>query len=814
MSAGSATAVREARPVDGTSAGRPAVTTPAPAGPTRGAAAAVVDVVVLVGVLALVLVPLLPVYGGASALPAVVGGLVLGTGVAFWAAARRWSAPVTVAALTVTYLLAGGPLAAPTTTVAGVVPTAATAVELARGAASTWKQVLTLQPPIGTSGSLLVAAYLLALVGSAVAVSVTLRVRRPAVAAAAALAPLAVMVGVILLGTRAPVPPPLLTGTVVVLVLLPWAAARSGLLRARRVVALGSLVAVAAVAAVAGAPLVVGDTPRFVVRDRITPPFDPRDYPSPLSAFRHFVKEGEDSTLLTVEGLPDGARVRLATMDRYDGVVWNVSSDGSADASGEFRRVGDVLEPSVVGRSARVTVEVGDLTGVWLPTVGMASSFDLGAASDELRYNDATGAAVLVGGVRRGLTYDVDVVVPPEPDPAEIGAAPEASVTLPDVVGAPDVIAVTAPDVARDAGDPSDVAATLTGWLSEEGYFSHGVAPEDFPSLSGHGAYRMTQLLGGDVMVGDDEQYASALALLAREMGLPARVVLGFVPEASGGAPVDLTGEDVRAWVEIAFVGHGWVPFDPTPPPTQTPQEDQLDAPSQPDPQVVQPPPPPPDAVTPPDEDTEQPTTDDPQEDEDAAALWLRVARVAGVAAVPVVLLLLPFLVVGALKARRRRRRRRSPDTSARVAGGWDEVLDQARDLRRPVAPLATRQEGARELASAFADADAGEARTLAATVHDLAGQADRAVFAPGTPTDADAAAYWQRVEAAVAAMTRTVGWRRRVRARLSTASLRAARRRERTTAAAAAPPPPPPRRSSRRRRARGRRPTGARVRT
>ncbi|NKY41533.1 DUF3488 and transglutaminase-like domain-containing protein, partial [Cellulomonas septica] len=499
----------------------------------------------------------------------------------------------------------------------------------------------------------------------------------------------------------------------------PWAAARTGLLRPRRVVGLGSLVVVAVAAGVVGAPAVVGDTPRYVVRDEIVPPFDPRDYPSPLSAFRHFVKLGEDTTLLTVRGLPDGARVRLATMDRYDGVVWNVSGDGSADASGEFRRVGQVLEPSVDGDQAQVEVEIGALSGVWLPTVGMATSFDLGASSGALRYNDATGAAVLVGGVRKGLTYDVDVVVPPTPEPSDIGAAPAAAVTLPEVVGAPDVVAVTAPDVARDAGDPAEVATALTKWLSEKGYFSHGVAPEDYPSLSGHGAFRMTALLGGDLMVGDGEQYASALALLAREMGLPARVVIGFEPEPSGGEPVELTGDDIRAWVEIAFTGYGWVPFDPTPPPTQTPQEDQQQAPTQPDPQVVQPPPPPPDAVTPPDEDTEQPTTDDPQDDADGNAVWRLVARIAGIASIPVVLVLLPFLVVGVLKGRRRRRRRRRADTVGRVAGGWEEVVDHAHDLRRPVPDLATRQEGARALAHAFADAPGPQAAAVAATVHE-----------------------------------------------------------------------------------------------
>lgn len=757
--------------------------------PHRTAGRAAVDVVCLVGMLALALVPLLAVYGGLVALPALVGGLVLGTGVAVLGAARRWSALTVVALVLVVFVLFGGPLAAPSTTVAGVLPTPSTVVELARGAVTSWKQVLTLQPPIGSSGSLLVAMLLLALVGSAVAVSVALRARRGAAAAAAALVPVAAVVAAILLGVRRPTVPPIATGVALVVVLLPWASWRAGLLRPRRVVATGLLAAVAVAAGVLGAPAVAGPTERLVVRDQIVPPFDPRAYPSPLSAFREFVKKDEDAKLFTVAGLPAGARVRLATMDRYDGVVWNVAGDGSAQASGEFRRVGDTVDTTVRGTEAHVDVQIDDLTGVWLPTVGQATSFDVAdrEAAGGLRYNDATGAAVLTGGVHRGLRYGVDVVVPRVPSTDEIGSAPGSDIAQPDLTGEPDAAAITAADVARDAGTPVQIAEALSTWLKEKGYFSHGIVDAgDYASLSGHGADRITSLLAGDIMVGDGEQYAAAMALMARAMGLPARVVLGFVPQdAPAGGPVTVTGKDIQAWVEVSFQGYGWVPFDATPPPEQTPQEDDQQKPSEPDPQVVQPPPPPPAAVTPPDEDTEQPQTDDPASDDDDSARWLRIARVAGVVSIPLILLAAPVLVIVGLKARRRRRRRRSADPVAQVAGGWDEVLDAARDLRRPPGALATRNESARALAASFADAPQGA--LVGARVGALARSADHAVFSAATPSPAQATAYWSDVETAVEAMSHSVGWRRRVRARLSTASLRRDRRRPRRRRGAAA---------------------------
>jgi len=749
----------------------------------REPADAVRDVLVLTAAVALALTPLLPVYGTSAVLPALVGGTVLGAVVTLVGALRRWSALVVVALLVAVYAVAGGALAAPTTTVAGVVPTPATFAALARGAASTWKQVLTLQPPVGTGGTLLVAAFLLALVGTAATLTLTLRVRRPAVASLAAVVPLLVLVAAVVLGTRQPPVPPAVAGTVLAVTGLAWAAWRTGAWRPRRVVATGALVAVAATGGLLGGPLVLADQPRVVVRDEIVPPFDPRDYPSPLASFRRLVKL-DDTVLLTVDGLPQGARVRLATFDRYDGVVFNVAGDGSAQASGEFRRVGDAIDVPVRGEAARVDVTVGALQGVWLPTVGHARSVDLGPVTGDLRFNDATGAAVVTSGVREGMTYSLDVVVPTEPDDDEIGGAAAGSVSQPRSPGMPQAVAVAAADIARDAGTPVQVARAITDHLSEQGYFSHGLTDAgDYPSLSGHGAARLAELVAGDVMVGDGEQYATSAALMISHMGLPTRVVLGFVPgsgddvegDETATVPTDedgaveIRGRDVQAWVEVAFAGHGWVTFDATPPRSRTPEQEQEETDTDPQPQVVQPPALPPDRVTPPDDDTEQPQTEDPPADDSGLALWLRIAAWAGVGLGGLLVLLSPLLAVIALKARRRRRRRRAADPVRRVAGGWDEVVDTARDMGGVPPVAATRRETAR----AWTTTIAARHPAVAARVEALARRADRAVFGAEAPGRSEVEAYWADVDATVVALRRTLPWRRRVRSRASLVSLR-----------------------------------------
>lgn len=746
-----------------------------------------VDAVVLGATTALALLPLAPVYGLRAVLPAVLGGAALGAGAAAVGVLRRWGVLVTTAVLLTVYVLAGAALATPTTTVLGVVPTADSVVLLLSGAITVWKEVLTLDPSLGGSGNLLVAPYLLGLAGSALAVSVARRTgsRR---GAWAALVPLVVLALSVLLGTKATVQP-VVAGVLLVLLLAPWVAARRGTLAPRRVVAAAVMVVAVAAGGASAGPVLGQDRPRLVLRDELVPPFDPKDHASPLSAFRRFVKEWKETDLVTVRGLPEGAGVRLATMDAFDGVVWNVAGAEQADASGQFRRVGETIATGVRGEHARVEVEVHHVPSVWLPTVGYAERFDfVGAGAlrlqGDLRYNDATGTAVLAGGVPDGTRYVVDTVVPPAPDVEEVGNASAGGVRLPEPEAVPEAVPLFAGEIAGTATSPALIAEALEQGLRERGWFSHGLVDSgDAPSLSGHGADRVTTLLTADLMVGDAEQYASAMALMAREMGLPARVVLGLRPdEEEAGAPeVTLTGDDVDAWVEIHFSGYGWVPFFPTPDESKTPREDTPQEQSEPQPQVMQPPPPPPDPVTPPDDDTEQPRTDTPPEPPTADDPLGPVLVLVGILVVPLVVIFGPLLLVAAAKARRRTRRRTAPRTVDRVVGGWEELLDHAYDLRRPAPERATRRETAVHLAGVFAppgDQPPTRRRSgVGGPVAGLAAGADALVFGPGDPSPEQVDAYWAQVDAAVRAMHAAVPTRHRVRARWSTASLRARRR-------------------------------------
>jgi transglutaminase-like putative cysteine protease len=737
-----------------------------------------IDVVALVVALALAQLPMVPVFGAGVLLLPAVAGMLLGTAVALVSAQLRWGTAVTVAVALAGYLLVGPAVAVPGEAALGFLPTGASVLALLSGAVTSWKEVLTLDPELGSAGNVLVAPFLLALVGTVGALTLALRAPRRA-AALGGLVPLAVLATSVLLGTKvsvAPVP----AGIVTVLVLGSWAAWRSGTLAPRRLVSLTAVVAVVVGLGAVTAPWLADQRPRYVLRDEIVPPFDPAEQASPLSAFRKFVKEWSDTDLLTVRGLPDGATVRLATMDAFDGVVWNVAGAEAAEGSGTFRRVGSEVDTLTRGGTrASVEIEVHDLPFVWLPTVGWTQQVTFGtrdaALRDELRYNEATGTAVLTDGVPAGLSWRADVVVPAVPDEADLDRAATASVVLPAPREVPEIVATRAGEIAGTAGSPGLIARSLEEELSTNGYFSHGLVDRgDAPSLSGHGANRITDLLGA-TMVGDGEQYASAMALMARAMGLPARVVLGFVPapDQAGAEEITFTGSDIQAWVEVDFSGYGWVSFFPTPDESQTPREDTSPEQAAAEPAVRQPPPPPQAPVTAPDDDTEQPSTDDRQEQSRDSQLLATLGRVALVGGLPVAVLLGPPLVIAALTRRRRRRRRRAQDPVQRVVGGWEVLLDGATELRRRLPDQATRRELAVSLAASFTaprveEVPVGGGRRavgVGGPVATLAARADAAVFSGREPTEAEIEAYWNQVATTTAAMRRAVPRRLRWRA-------------------------------------------------
>ncbi|RFA17267.1 hypothetical protein B7R21_00575 [Subtercola boreus] len=759
------------------------------------------------------LVGFAPAFGGSGFVLAAGGGLVLGSVIAAVGARFRLNLFILTALTLVAYLLFGSLLAVPSAAIAGVVPTLESLRQLVLGIVFSWKDVLTLQTPVGGFPGTLVVPLLLSLVASVLTLSLALRFRR---GAAWALMPAAAyFIAAIVFGTR-DAALPVLQGAVFIGVALSWwavrrtelaadrrnrpgyaagsgsapdaagadpsqvSAARS--LRTTRLAGGAGLVVVALVIGAVAGGAAGEPVTRDALRDQIEPPLDIHAYASPLVSFRKYVRDDKENVLFTVQGLPDNARVRLATLDAYDGIVYNVAADGSA-ASGDFRRVSEEVPSSanastVPTTPATLNVTVGDLTGPWVPDVGSVDAVtfspDTGRAKElanSLHYNAATGVSLSTLGLTTGDSYSMNVSIPVIPSDDALKTDSIAPVAMPKVSGVADAVSSLGSNYAGDASDPLTQIRNLATSLSQNGFFSHGLEGES-PSRAGHGEERLSSMLSAPQMVGDDEQYAVMMALMARELGYPARVVMGFYPAKYEGASAaqQITGDDLHAWVEVDFQKAGWVPFDPTPPKDQVPTAEAPKPRSDPKAQVLQPPPPPQEpADLPPDVRTDN-ADQNQQPQQDGFPVFVYYA--AGGGLLLLLVLLTPLLVVGALKLRRRKRRRNAEQAADRLSGGWDEIVDRAGDLGTPVPVGVTRRETASTLAEAYPTVG----------VVGVAERADNGIFGPGEPTPADVEGFWAEVEAIVKGMgSSRSGWRR-LRARTSLASFRA-RRAERRAA-------------------------------
>ena len=101
----------------------------------------------------------------------------------------------------------------------------------------------------------------------------------------------------------------------------------------------------------------------------------------------------------------------------------------------------------------------------------------------------------------------------------------------------------------------------LQQWFREDGGFRYDQAQA---ASAGSGDADLLAFL--DDRSGYCKQFAAAMAIMARVIGIPSRVAVGFLePEkATNGAWV-FSAHDLHAWPELYFPGSGWVRFEPTP---------------------------------------------------------------------------------------------------------------------------------------------------------------------------------------------------------------------------------------------------------
>ncbi len=678
------------------------------------------------------LVPLWPVYGTAWVGVVIVAGVAGGSAIAAISVARNWSVLRTALVTLAAFFVIGVPLAIPSKALFGVVPTLDGLVSLASAIVSSWKELVTVVAPVASYQALLVPALMTSLAGSVVGVSLALRPRHRAIAAAV---PVLVLGLAIWLGPAAGFESAAVSA-LVFLLLVVWFAVTGprgtrGILRALGVVAVPLLIALVFIS-------ILGPVSRTVWRSTVQQPFVLQTDTSPLAEYRSYVTgPGASTLLLTATGLTPGERISLATLDSYNGVVYSVG--GSA---ADFTRVpGSIAIDSQQGRQVDSVITVGSAQRVWVPLPAELGSIAFeGATSVSVTsnffYSREADTAAVMGGLPAGATYRVTGVQHPLATLSEVVSLTPGTAVVPAPTVVPEGLLAYVTRNVPNAQSPGEELARVLAALHSDGYVSNGGAGES-PSRSGHGAERIAQLFTQVPMVGDAEQYATAAALLAEQVGFPARVVMGLVVPASTGATtsdadIALTGATMSAWIEVSTT-QGWVAIDPNPEVRPVPDRLPVDPSTVTRPQsAAEPPPidaPRVQANTPPEVAAGELT---PVADPFQTTLGV-VFKAAASALLIAGILASPFVAIAAFKARRQSRRRSARLLEDRIEGAWEEFVDMARDHGFILTDSLTRREMAKRIP---------QERSVA-----LAKLIDRAQFAPGEPTQAQADEAWRSVE-------------------------------------------------------------------
>ncbi|GGO87145.1 transglutaminase [Nocardioides phosphati] len=450
----------------------------------------------------------------------------------------------------------------------------------------------------------------------------------------------------------------------------------------------------------------------------------------PVADLQRDLTRGQDVDLLRInvpKSAPPPAYVRLSVLNQFDGASWRVGSRlwpaSNGTVSGAFPAA-----PALALPGQRVPWEVAvtqAFASDWLPTPHWTSSLVAGpgwrydSESLDVHRTDSQGSAA-------GETYDAveylphltaETLLATDTSDPDLGAAYTA---LPD--SRPAWVHDVATRVTRGATTDYARAVALQQFFQRSFTYSTATAP-------GSGFRALGDFLNRS-RSGYCEQFAAAMALLARELGMPARVSVGFLrPERRGPGSYEFSAHDLHAWPEIWFRGVGWVGFEPTP----TSHTGSVPSWSNPPPQTT-----PSVSASP---TTIPSTTPKPRQlppEQDGAATgqasidW-RVPAVLGGLVLVALAVCLPRLVRRGQRARRL--------GSADVEDWWSELRADVVDVGITWPTGASPRATARALATRLERSDASDAPAALAALDRLVGSVELARYAPegsGTATPDD----------------------------------------------------------------------------
>jgi transglutaminase-like putative cysteine protease len=256
---------------------------------------------------------------------------------------------------------------------------------------------------------------------------------------------------------------------------------------------------------------------------------------------------------------------RTFSLDLFDGEDWT-SSDANGERAKPLLAQTDLPGPDAAPADAVTVVEqtiqvLRDQQDAALPMAYPAVHVDV--PTGQIRYDEELGTVTALGSLPSGISYHAvsNVVIP---SAAALDAAtpvsPSAKYTFLPASTPPEIHDIAERWAAdATANDPYREILAIMDHLTEPGRFSYS-DEVDLRDDSNALVNFLTK-----TRTGFCQQFAAAMAVLVRSLGLPARIAMGYRTGQSSGDAFAVTTHDAHAWVEVYFQGYGWLPFEPTP---------------------------------------------------------------------------------------------------------------------------------------------------------------------------------------------------------------------------------------------------------
>ncbi|MFC5800388.1 transglutaminase TgpA family protein [Streptomyces formicae] len=253
--------------------------------------------------------------------------------------------------------------------------------------------------------------------------------------------------------------------------------------------------------------------------------------------------------------------LRIMALDQFDGGSWKFSVRPLTGVPEELPRP-DGLGGEAGTTEIRTNVSAaGSYRQGWLPMPYPTTRVSI---DGKWRFDPARRTIIGDGGqTTSGVQYSVTSLLV-NPTREQLARAPEPSAALlreytqvPDSL--PADVRSTAARVTKGATNAYERAAELEEWFAVGGGFTYSTTVK-----SGGGVEGISRFLKNKE--GFCVHFSFSMAAMARVLGIPARVAVGFTPgTATAGGAMSVTNRDAHAWPELYFEGVGWTRFEPTP---------------------------------------------------------------------------------------------------------------------------------------------------------------------------------------------------------------------------------------------------------